>query len=584
MKHTKTSHIPYIKSIPEILKYQLITKLILAVMLVLTRFVGLSLLESTGRVAVSSGDFGFLFITWQGWVMVFMFLLIFFFYVAVDLNVKVIYSGNIVTGRPQSMRAVFTEGVLSIGRFCSISGLNVILYITLIAPIVGVGFSVGLTEGLKIPNFITAVIKASLIYNVLYTLVVLVFALIGVLYIFTLHGVLLDKMKVRSAQRQSLRIIKNNAVSYVWQNILIVLSVILPLMLLAAVLLYFPLTAVQSSVASPWVRRFLLIFIILFCGSVYSVISMLAAPFVVIKVTRMYYKYTNPDKILPQPPEKGRGLPKWLYIAVPAVCVLLASVCASGFDDLFPSEVTTEIIAHRGGGNEGPENTVAGLKTAIELGAAGSEIDIQRTKDGYYVVNHDNGFGRVAGVKANVNDLTLEQIRELTVLDSGEPIPTLEEMLTAARDKITLFVELKGATADTQMCDDAVKLVRDMGMADQVVFISLKYNLIDYLETSYPDMLTGYLTFLSYGSTAKLNCDYIGLEEESAAADAINSVHNQGKKVMVWTVNDKESQEHFLSTAADAIITDNIIQANETVISLKNRNDLERIASVIRQI
>ena len=572
MKHTKTSHIPYIKSIPEILKYQLITKLILAVMLVLTRFVGLSLLESTGRVAVSSGDFGFLFITWQGWVMVFMFLLIFFFYVAVDLNVKVIYSGNIVTGRPQSMRAVFTEGVLSIGRFFSISGLNVILYITLIAPIVGVGFSVGLTEGLKIPNFITAVIKASPIYNVLYTLVALVFALIGVLYIFTLHGVLLDKMKVRAAQRQSLRIIKNNAVSYVWQNILIVLSVILPL------------TAVQSSVASPWVRRFLLIFILLFCGSLYGLISMLVTPYVVIKVTRMYYMYTNPDKIQPQPPEKGRGLPKWPYIAVPALCVLLAAVCASGFDDLFPYEVTTEIIAHRGGGNEGPENTVAGLKTAIALGASGSEIDIQRTKDGYYVVNHDNGFARVAGVKANVSDLTLEQIRELTVLDSGEPIPTLEEMLTAARGKITLYVELKGATADTRMCDDAVRLVRDMEMADQVVFISLKYNLIDYLETSYPDMLTGYLTFLSYGSTAKLNCDYIGLEEESAAADAINSVHNQGKKVMVWTVNDKESQEHFLSTAADAIITDNIIQANETVISLKNRNDLERIASVIRQI
>ncbi len=53
---------------------------------------------------------------------------------------------------------------------------------------------------------------------------------------------------------------------------------------------------------------------------------------------------------------------------------------------------------------------------------------------------------------------------------------------------------------------------------------------------------------------------------------------------MIWTVNDKESQEHFLATAADAIITDNIIQANETVISLKNRNDLERISSVIRQI
>ncbi len=56
---------------------------------------------------------------------------------------------------------------------------------------------------------------------------------------------------------------------------------------------------------------------------------------------------------------------------------------------MFPEETDVKIIAHRGGGNEGNENTQSGLNAAWKAGAYGSEIDIQRTKDGYYVVNHD---------------------------------------------------------------------------------------------------------------------------------------------------------------------------------------------------
>ena len=71
------------------------------------------------------------------------------------------------------------------------------------------------------------------------------------------------------------------------------------------------------------------------------------------------------------------------------------------------------------------------------------------------------------------------------------------------------------------------------------VLISLKYELIDYIETNYPDMQTGFLTFASFGNTAALNCDYIGLEEESATTDAINAIHKEGKKVLVWTANEE---------------------------------------------
>ncbi|MBR2390418.1 MAG: hypothetical protein IKA94_06450 [Mogibacterium sp.] len=132
------------------------------------------------------------------------------------------------------------------------------------------------------------------------------------------------------------------------------------------------------------------------------------------------------------------------------------------------------------------------------------------------------------------------------------------------------------------MADDAVKLVKQYKMEDEAVLISLKYELIDYIETNYPEMHTGFLTFASFGNTAALNCDYIGLEEESATTDAINAIHKEGKKVLVWTANEKGSQKHFLCSEADGIITDNVSQAIGLVTELEHRSDLDRMIDKIK--
>lgn len=190
------------------------------------------------------------------------------------------------------------------------------------------------------------------------------------------------------------------------------------------------------------------------------------------------------------------------------------------FEEMFPKEVSAGIVAHRGGGIEGPKNTVAGLNTAWEAGAYGSEIDIQRTKDGHYVVNHDGTFQRTAGDGRTPEEMTLEEVRTLSV--DGEPVATFEEMLEAAHGKLILFTELKG-------------------------------------------------------DTAALNCDYLGLEEESATADAISAIHAQGKKALVWTTNEEKSQKHFLCSEVDGVITDNVRQAAGIVEELEKRTDLERI-------
>ena len=198
------------------------------------------------------------------------------------------------------------------------------------------------------------------------------------------------------------------------------------------------------------------------------------------------------------------------------------------------------------------------------------------------MINHDGTFKRVAGDSRKPEEMTLREVKKLSV--NGETVPTYEEMLLASRNHLVLFVELKGNTADRKMADEAVQMVRMYGMEDSVVIISLEYDLIDYIEKTYPEIQTGFLTFASFGNTAGLNCDYIALEEESATTDAIRNIHNEGKKALVWTANEKESQKHFLCSDVDGIITDNVTQAVELMTQLGNRSDIDRMVDKIKTI
>lgn len=178
--------------------------------------------------------------------------------------------------------------------------------------------------------------------------------------------------------------------------------------------------------------------------------------------------------------------------------------------------------------------------------------------------------------------MTLEEVRQLRV--DGEPVPTLEEMLDASRDRVTLFVELKGETADERMADDAVRIIKEMGMEKQAVLISLKYDVLAYIEENYPEMKTGYLAFFSFGNIENIPFDYFALEEEISTAEAIEAIHDKGKKVMVWTVNESDSIEHFLLSSADTIITDQVKESLKIKAELQNRTVAQRMIDDVRSI
>ena len=579
MKNRQEKLAPYVQALPGILQYQIFTKLVIGLWLFLMGRVFRLLLNSTGRVAISSGDFLFLFGSWQGILLLFGMVVSLYVYVALDVNAKIILSRDLLSGYRISAWSILKRSFPTIRRFNNIRGFGVILYLMLIAPILGVGISLSMTRGLYIPTFISSVIADTPLYLVGVSFAVLVFLSVGIANLFILHGVVLDGLPVGEAGIQSKKLMRANWRDYLKQNVLFILVLAVLLAAVVCILLVLPLALVQLLPLSAGVRRAMTVFF-LTSGVLLSLLAdLFATPLYLMKMTQLFYSYKK--EAIPFHLREKRnhsltvlGIAVWLLVTSAASVVMTRR-----FDAWFPQDSAVRIIAHRGGGTEGAENTLAGLEKAWEIGAYGSEIDIQRTKDGYYVLNHDSNFQRVAGEKRKPEEMTLEEIRQLSV--EGEPVPTLEETLEASRGRGILFVELKGETADRQMADDAVKTIREYGMEQECVLISLKYDLIDYIETAYPEIQTGYLTFASFGDTAKLNCDYLALEEESATADAIATVHKQGKKVLVWTANEKKSQKHFLCSMADAIITDRITQAKQLQSELMGRSDLRRMTDRI---
>ena len=136
-----------------------------------------------------------------------------------------------------------------------------------------------------------------------------------------------------------------------------------------------------------------------------------------------------------------------------------------------------------------------------------------------------------------------------------------------------MFIELKGSTADQKMCDDMVRLLKERNMVTSCVLISLKYDLVEYIEDNYPEINTGFLAFITLGNVGELKCDYLGLEEEAATSAAIDAAHEHGRKVIVWTPNSTDSQKRFLLSKADAIITDQATQAGSILGELELRDD-----------
>jgi glycerophosphoryl diester phosphodiesterase len=131
------------------------------------------------------------------------------------------------------------------------------------------------------------------------------------------------------------------------------------------------------------------------------------------------------------------------------------------------------VIAHRGAWHHAPENSIASIHAAADLGCTVAEVDVRLTKDGALILMHDETTLRMTGVELLPEEVTLAELRALTLkerdgLGDAKPtdhlIPTLEEALEAARGRIYLDLDLK----DRGIAPQVIACVKRAGLEDLV--------------------------------------------------------------------------------------------------------------------
>ena len=183
-----------------------------------------------------------------------------------------------------------------------------------------------------------------------------------------------------------------------------------------------------------------------------------------------------------------------LIIAFIVIClffVLYGFMIAPAHDsEELPSCLLSD-YAHRGLHNANiPENSMPAFSAACDSGY-GIELDIQLSSDGRVVVFHDETLLRMCGIDKKVSDLTYEELSKLTLNNSSERIPLLEEVLFLVDGKVPLLIELKGTDKNTSLCDRAFELLDLYGGA----FCIESFNplLIGYVKRKRPEYKRGQL-------------------------------------------------------------------------------------------
>lgn len=120
------------------------------------------------------------------------------------------------------------------------------------------------------------------------------------------------------------------------------------------------------------------------------------------------------------------------------------------------------VIAHRGEHVRNPENTIAAIESAIEIGCDFAELDIRTTADEATILMHNATVDATTDGQGKVSDLTLPQIRQLR--SKGLPIPTFDEALAVMRGRIGIYVDAKAISAQ-----DMVAALRRHDMILQAV-------------------------------------------------------------------------------------------------------------------
>jgi glycerophosphoryl diester phosphodiesterase len=233
------------------------------------------------------------------------------------------------------------------------------------------------------------------------------------------------------------------------------------------------------------------------------------------------------------------------------------------------------VIAHRGGADVWPENTMVAFAGALALGSDVLEMDIFFTADGVPVVIHDETVDRTTNGSGLVESFTLAEIQQLDAAaefpgyqGTGVAIPTLEQVFSAFPG-VPMIVEIK--PNDVTLADAVIELVSQYDRVDITLLGSFHHAVLMHIRQADPRLAT----HMSEGEVipflvaAYLFSEYL-ISPPAPAILApprsgpipvlttrfINAARSRGLFVAAWTINDAEEMAVLLNRGVQGLITD----------------------------
>jgi glycerophosphoryl diester phosphodiesterase len=221
-------------------------------------------------------------------------------------------------------------------------------------------------------------------------------------------------------------------------------------------------------------------------------------------------------------------------------------------------------IGHRGALGYAPENTMVSFAKGLECGADLIELDVHLTADDHVVVMHDDDVSRTTDGKGAIRAMTLADIRRLDAggrFDAkfrGERVPTLDEALDWAKDRIPLVVEVKGGPLPAPGIEErVVRAIRDLGMVDRVMAISFHHTVVKRLKALEGRLATGILysgrLVDTVGAARAAGADSVRPHWGYWSRELVDEVHAAGLTASTWVANDEPRMAYLVGMGVDSI-------------------------------
>ena len=221
-------------------------------------------------------------------------------------------------------------------------------------------------------------------------------------------------------------------------------------------------------------------------------------------------------------------------------------------------------LAHRGFSERYPENTILAFEKAKEAGFDGIELDVQLSRDGEPVVIHDEELKRVTGEPGFVWEYTLEELKQMKVLEKCsygiQRIPTLREYFAAIYpSEIITNIELKTSWNEYRGIEEKVLALMDEFDVREKIWISSfnHFSAVRFKRLS-PDVKCGLLEESRMVKMAEyaqeLHMDFLHPIYYTITDQYMREAWERGLEVHAWTINEEAEARRLERMGVEAVI------------------------------